>query len=83
MTLTQYGWMAEAHWREHLPNKVREMEAAGTLTEALLDAEEKTKDEMYTLTRELMAQGKTAQQADAAAWEIVRVRYIFLPPEAT
>ena len=80
-TLTQYGRMAEAHWREHLPNKVQELEIAGTLEEALLEAEETTKDEMYILTRKLMAQGQTAQQAHDAAWEIIRIRYIFLPPE--
>ncbi|SDT90479.1 Transposon-encoded protein TnpV [Verrucomicrobium sp. GAS474] len=82
-TLTQYGRMAEAHWREHLPNKVRELETAGTLEEALLDAEERTKDEMYTLTRHMIGkQGMTVEQAHAAAWEIVRIRYILLPPEA-
>ena len=81
-TLTQYGMMAEKHWREHCPNLVRELEARGRLQEMLLEAEERTRDEMYDLTRQLMAQGLTAQQAHDRAWEMVRERYILLPPES-
>lgn len=33
--LTQYGLMAERHWREHCPKLVRDLEAKGTLMEAL------------------------------------------------
>ena len=55
--------MAEKHWREHRPQMVRELERQGTLQRMLLEAEEKTKDEMATLRLELMKQGKTAQQA--------------------
>jgi hypothetical protein len=58
--LTQYGRMAEKHWRE---------------------AEEKTKDEMDTLMRELRQQGLNAQQAHDQAWEMVRERYILLSSE--
>ena len=82
ITLTQYGMMAEKHWREHCPNLVRELEARGTLQRMLQEAEEKTKDEMYDLTMQLMKQGATAQQAHDQAWEIVRERYILLPPES-
>jgi len=32
--LTQYGLMAERHWREFRPNMVRELEAKGVLMEA-------------------------------------------------
>lgn len=39
--LTQYGLMAERHWREFRPAMVREMEAKGTLTAALFEAQEK------------------------------------------
>lgn len=82
-TLTQFGLMAEKHWREHLPKMVRELEAKGQLHEMLLDAEENTKDEMDTMIQELMTkQHKTAQQAYDIAWEVVRERYIFLTPEA-
>jgi hypothetical protein len=31
--LTQYGLMAERHWREFRPNMVRELEAKGALYE--------------------------------------------------
>ncbi|MCI0535081.1 MAG: hypothetical protein L0Z50_07625 [Verrucomicrobiales bacterium] len=79
--LTQYGRMAEKHWREFLPKMVRELEAKGLLHEMLLEAEEKTKDEIDTLLRQLRQQGLTAQQAHDQAWEMVRERYILLPPE--
>ena len=79
--LTQYGRMAEKHWREHLPNMVRELERNGLLQRMLLEAEEKTKDEMATLRTELMQRGATAQQAHDQAWEMVREKYILLPPE--
>lgn len=80
--LTQYGRQAEKHWREHRPKMVRELEAKGQLNQMLLEAEEKTKDEMATLRTELMQRGSTAQQAHAQAWEMVREKYIFLPPES-
>jgi len=81
MTLTQYGRMAERHWREFLPTRVRELETKGQLQEALYEAEEKTKDEMDEAIRDFRKQGYTPQQAHDTAWEIVRERYILLPPE--
>ena len=80
--LTQYGLMAEKHWREFLPKMVAEMEATSRLHTLLLEAEEKTEAEMDHLRRQLMRQGLTAQQAHDQAWEMVRERYIFLPPES-
>jgi len=80
-TLTQYGRMAEKHWREHRPKMVRELERKGLLRQMLLEAQEKTKDEMATLRLDLMKQGKSAQQANDQAWEMVRERYILLPAE--
>jgi hypothetical protein len=80
--LTQYGRQAEKHWREHRPKMVRELEAKGLLPQMLLEAEEKTKDEMATLRTELMQRGSTAQQAHTQAWEMVREKYILLPPES-
>jgi len=74
--------MAEKHWREHCPGMVRELERKGLLHQMLLEAEERTKDEMANLRIELMKQGKTAQQAHDQAWEMVREKYILLPPEA-
>ena len=79
--LTQYGQMAEKHWREHRPKMVRELEQAGRLHQMLLEAEEKTKDEMVTLRTDLMQRGSTAEQAQTQAWEMVREKFILLPPE--
>jgi hypothetical protein len=82
--LTQYGRMAEKHWREFLPKMVRDLEANGQLHQTLLEAEEKTKDEMADLRIDLMQQqGLTADQAHRQAWEMVREKYILLPPEET
>ena len=80
--LTQYGRMAEKHWREHCPMMVRELQQKGLLHQMLLEAEEKTKDEMATLRTELMKKGLTAQQAHDRAWEMVRERYVLLTPES-
>lgn len=80
--LTRYGLMAEKHWREHRPKMVRELEAKGLLHEMLLEAQEKTEDEMDALRRQLMKQGLTAQQAHDQAWEMVREKYILLPAES-
>ncbi len=80
--LTQYGRMAERHWREFLPRRVTELEATGQLHEMLLYAEEQTKDEMDQLVRQLIQQGQTAQQAHDSAWEIVREHFILLQPES-
>jgi hypothetical protein len=82
ITLTQYGRMAERHWREFLPNLVEEMEARGILQEMLLQAEEKTASEMHDLTMQFQRQGLTAQQAHDRAWELVREKYILLTPES-
>jgi hypothetical protein len=79
--LTQYGLMAEKHWREFLPRMVAELERKGRLRELLLETEEKTVAEMDDLRRHFMQQGLTPQQAQNRAWEIVGERYIFLPPE--
>ncbi len=81
--LTAYGLMAERHWREFRPKMVRELERKGTLTEALFEAQETTLDEMEILTRKMeREQGLTPGQAQAAAWELIREKYILLPPES-
>lgn len=80
--LTQYGLMAERHWREFRPAMVTELEAKGTLMEALFEAQEATLDEMETLTRKLETeQSLTPQQAHDQAWEMIREKYILLPAE--
>jgi hypothetical protein len=81
--LTQYGLMAEKHWREFLPKMVGQLEAKGMLLEMLREAEDRTATELDTLRGHLLEQGLTAQQAQHRAWEIVRERYIFLVPEET
>ena len=80
--LTQYGLMAERHWREFRPNMVRELEAKGTLMEALFEAQGRTIEEMEALTRTLETEQKlTPQQAHDRAWEMIREKYILLTPE--
>jgi glucose-6-phosphate-specific signal transduction histidine kinase len=79
--LTQYGLMAEKHWREFRPKMVAELAAANRLHEMLLDTEEQTDKELDQIRRQLIQRGLTAQQAHDQAWETVRERYIFLPPE--
>jgi hypothetical protein len=80
--LTQYGLMAERHWREFRPKMVRELEAKGTLMDALFEAQETTINEMEALTRRLETEQKlTPQQAHDQAWEMIREKYILLPPE--
>ena len=66
---------------EHLPKMVAELEAKGQLHAMLLEAEEKTEAELDSLRRHFIQQGLTPRQAQDRAWEIVRERYIYLPPE--
>ena len=80
-TLTQYGFLAQQHWRQHRPRMVAEMERTGTLQQMLLEAERKTKDEMDAIRRQLLQQGLTPQQAHDQAWEMVGEKYILLPAE--
>lgn len=81
-TLLGYGRMAEIHWRQHCPRLVRELEQTGRLSAALLEAQERTDEEMETLMRDFRRQGLTPQQAHDQAWEIVREKYVLLPAEA-
>jgi hypothetical protein len=83
ITLTQYGRMAEKHWREFRPKMVQEMEAQNTLLQALKEAEDRTDEEIDQIRRKLIQEGLTPQQAHDSAWEMVRERYILLPPEET
>ena len=81
--LTQYGLMADRHWREFRPRMVRDLETKGRLMEALFEAQETTLAEMETLTRQLETEQKlTPRQAHDQAWEMIREKYILLPPEA-
>lgn len=80
--LLAYGRMAETHWRQHCPRMVAELEASGQLTAALREAQERTLDEMETAMRTFRRQGLTPQQAHDQAWELVREKYILIPPES-
>lgn len=79
--ISAYGLMAERHWREFRPKMVRELEETGKLEEALHEAQERTLDELMALETKLEADGLTTQQARDQAWEMVREKYILLPPE--
>ena len=79
--LTQYGFLAEKHWREFLPKMVADLERKGNLQATLQEAEERTATEMDDLRRHFRQQGLTTEQAQRQAWEMVRERYIFLPPQ--
>lgn len=81
-TLLGYAHLAKVHWQEHCPRMVRELEATGQLESALAEAEEQTLAEMETLQRDLRANGSTSAQAHQQAWELVREKYLLLPPEA-
>ena len=82
ISLTQYGLMAERHWRQFRPRMVRRLETQGKLEEALLEAQEKTTEEMDSLRRRLQQeQSLTPQQAQSQAWELIREKYILLEPE--
>jgi hypothetical protein len=80
--LTAYGLMAKSHWMEFRPKMVAQLIAEGRLEEALFEAQETTIDEMETLCRTLEREQKlTPQQAETQAWEMIREKYILLPPE--
>ena len=80
--LTQYGLMAERHWRQFRPKMVKRLEAQGKLEEALFEAQETTIEEMDALRRRLQTeQSLTPQQAQTQAWELIREKYILLEPE--
>ncbi|MDP3069628.1 MAG: hypothetical protein Q8N18_05035 [Opitutaceae bacterium] len=81
-TLLGYAHLAKAHWQEHCPRMYRELETTGQLETALAEAEERTLVEMETLQRELKATGSSSAQAHQQAWELVREKYLLLPPEA-
>ncbi len=80
--LTQYGLMAERHWRQFRPKMLKRLEAQGRLEEALFEAQETTVEEMDTLRRQLQREKSlTPQQAQTQTWESIREKYILLEPE--
>ena len=77
----QYVLLAERHWRTWLPRQVAELERTGRLEAKLREAAEGTEMELEELRRHFIQQGLAPAQASQRAWEIVRERYLFLPPE--
>lgn len=76
--------MAETPWRQHcrrLVQLVRQLTRLGRLPAALLDAQERRTDEMETLIKSFRKQALNPQQAHDQAWELVREKYILIPPE--
>jgi hypothetical protein len=60
---------------------VAELERTGRLKTKLQEAAERTVTDAEALQRHFLQQGLTPSQAQQRAWEIVRERYLFLPPE--
>ena len=79
--LTQYVRLAERHWRAWLPRRVAELERTGQLKATLQEAAERTVTDTETLRQHFLQPGLTPSHAQQRAWEIVRERYLFLPPE--
>ena len=77
----QYVALAERHWRTWLPRRVAELERTGRLQATLYEAAARTMTDAEELQRHFLQQGLTPSQAQQRAWEIVRERYLFLPPE--
>lgn len=83
-SLTGYGLMAKRHWTEFCPQMVMELTAQERLDEALYEAQETTSAEMMELRARLQKEQRlTPQQAHDQAWELIREKYILLPPEET
>ena len=79
---TPYMLLAERHWRIWLPRRVAELERTGQLRAKLHEAAARTATELTDLREHFLQQGLTPKQAHARAWEIVRDRYLLLPPES-
>ena len=75
MTQQHATWIAQAraHLKEHRPQALARLQAAGTLEQHLREAAEATSREMQTLMR----QGANWQEA----WEMVREQHLFPPAE--
>ena len=78
---TQYVRLAERYWRIWLPRRVAELERQGRLMATLCEAAERTVRDTAQLQQHFLQQGLTPNQAAQRAWEVVRERYLFLPPE--
>lgn len=75
MNLNNWIELGRQHWKEFLPNRYRELKAAGTLDEALKTAAEQT----YLEADQLEQSGFQPDEA----WQMVRENYLLLPPEGS
>lgn len=73
MNLENWKAQAKAHWREHRPTEYRQLQHKGLLAQALREAVELTHKEMTAL--------EEAGHTEHEAWEMVREKYLFKPPE--
>ena len=73
MNLQNWISEAKAHWKEWRPREFKALQKEGRLEPALMEAAERTFNEM----QELMKSGYQEHEA----WEIVRQEYLFTPPE--
>jgi hypothetical protein len=63
------------------PSFTRDHRLGGQLREKLHAAAERMLTDSQELERHFLQPGLTPGQAQQRAWEIVRERYLFLPPE--
>jgi hypothetical protein len=75
MNLKNWISQGRAHWKEHLPTRYRQLQEAGTLERSLKAAAEQT----YLEVSELEDSGFQPDEA----WQMVREKYLLLPPEGT
>jgi hypothetical protein len=73
MQYEQWKTQARQHWKEHRPQMFKHLQEGSQLQKALTRAVEQTAADL----EELQAEGMNWHQA----WEMVRERYLFLPPE--
>ena len=73
MSAMKYIAMARKHWKEWLPERVRELKEEGNLEQELMIAGMNAQDRVL----ELMQQGFKAHEAE----EVALSEYILLPPE--
>ncbi len=72
--LNSLGLQIKAHWRKYRPRMYAELKRAGTLDEAVWQAQEQTGEAMY----QLVVEKKVPHDQ---AWEMIREEWAFLPEE--
>ena len=72
---------ALAHWKEHQPRLVQELQASGHLRAALERAVNQTNEAVEQLLPDLRKQGYSEEQAERHALELVEGEWLLPPPE--